>query len=155
MATGAKRIETRSWFTSYRGPLLICASVRRSREQLDFLSCWEFQAGLAPLVGRPLELGGEQRRWAGVREEHLGFGRALCLVDLTACRATGSLTQDEIGTDAPFGDFSRGRFAWITTNLRVLSPPVPVTGRQGLFDVALKADGDQVTAIPPQGELFG
>lgn len=133
MATGAKKIETRSWGTSYRGPLLICASRRRHLgELIHHLCIWQFQGCLAPLVGEPLDL--TAMSWPGVKIEHLQFGNAVALVDLVDCKPTGALTLDEIGTDGPFGDYSRGRFAWITTNLRRLQP-FSVRGKQGLFEV--------------------
>ena len=52
MACGRKNIETRSWPTNYRGPLLICAAKRKvKKELLAHLKEWEIQNGLAPLKG--------------------------------------------------------------------------------------------------------
>jgi hypothetical protein len=34
------------------------------------------------------------------------------------------------------GDFSPNRFGWLTRNLRVLTPPVPIRGHQGLWDLS-------------------
>jgi len=132
--TGAKRLETRSWSTRYRGPLLICAAkggIPKS-ELIFLLSCWNFQGGLAPLVGKPLDL--TFRSWPGVKIEDLNFGKAVAVVDLVNCKPTGKLTQEEIGTDEPFGDFSMGRFAWQLENV-VAIEPFPVKGMQGLFEV--------------------
>ncbi|NLE60710.1 MAG: ASCH domain-containing protein, partial [Planctomycetes bacterium] len=46
MRCGAKTIETRSWYTSYRGPLLICGAKRWSDEQDAILRMPEIQRGL-------------------------------------------------------------------------------------------------------------
>jgi hypothetical protein len=109
------------------------------RDIKGFLMLCEFQGGLAPLVGKPLNLGlsGEVRTWEswpGVRIEHLPFGVAVCIVDLTDCVPAGNLSNEQIGTDLPFGDFSLGRWAWKLENVRKV-PPFAVKGEQGLFDV--------------------
>lgn len=75
--------------------------------------------------------------WPGVKMEHLQFGNAVALVDLVDCKPTAKLTLEEISTERPFGDFSLGRFGWITTNLRRLAP-FPVRGAQGLFEVEVE-----------------
>ncbi len=124
MATGAKTIETRSWSTSYRGPLLICASQRRNKTQLnDLLEDPDFQNGLAGLCPR----------WP-VTFNDLNFGHAVAVVDLSNVVPTSSmvLAQDE----EAFGDFSNNRFGWCTRNLRRIKP-FPIKGKQGLFDVDL------------------
>lgn len=112
MAVGAKRIETRSWETKYRGPVLICASARRVDHRL--LSESEYGALFA---------------------ETLRPGYALVLVDLVDCCPTEDMGPREIGSDRPFGDFSAGRYAWITCNRRRLEP-FPFKGSQRLFRVS-------------------
>ncbi|HBA70804.1 MAG TPA: 2-oxoglutarate dehydrogenase E1 [Geobacter sp.] len=132
--TGAKKIETRGWPTKYRGPLVICAAKGglSKGELIHQLCFWHFQGGLAPLVGLPLNLTGTS--WPGVKAEHLPFGAALGTVDLVDCIPTDKLTLGQIGTDSPFGDFSLGRFGWILENVRPFDKPMPVVGRQGLFN---------------------
>ena len=132
--TGAKTWETRSWPTSYRGELLICAAKGglSKADLLYYLCLWEFQGGLAPLVGKPLDLSGHS--WPGVQIDNLNFGKAVAIVNLTDCWRTDDLHLAEIGTDNPFGDFSLGRCAW---KLELIEPiePFPVRGRQGFFCV--------------------
>lgn len=136
--TGAKKFETRSWATNYRGPLVICAAKGglAKRELLFELSCWSMQGGLAPLVGEPLDLTGKS--WPGVKLEHLSFGKALCVVDLVDCIKTDDLALGQIGTDKPFGNFGLGRFAWKLENVRILEPPFEVKGKQGFFEVEIQ-----------------
>lgn len=117
---GLKTIETRSWGTVYRGPLLIHASLRRSGK-----SAW--------LASPPL------------REhipdfEALPFGSIIGEVILTdVCR----LRELLIGPDAfrdrsleaqAFGEAPE-RFGWIFDNATALSEPIPATGRLGLWEL--------------------
>src|SRR5690606_18871774 len=44
----------------------------------------------------------------------------------------GSLTDRELTDQLPFGDFTPGRFAWITDRPRPLSEPLAFRGAQGL-----------------------
>lgn len=133
MRTGAKTIETRSWPTRYRGPLLICAAVRKNLRDLDgLLLDPDFQEGLAPLLDDPLLRLTLARR---VESHHLLFGMAVALVTVVDCCPTESLLyRPEIETQESFGDFSPGRFGWVTKDLRRFAP-FPITGRQGLFNV--------------------
>lgn len=130
----AKTIETRGWYTKYRGPLLICASKGGlPLYKLDYhMSLWEIQCGLAPLIGKPLDL--NNATWPGVGIMHLNHGKAVALANLTDCKKADDMTLGEIGTDHRFGDFSSGRFAWILSEIK----PVEyfrVTGKQGFFNV--------------------
>ena len=125
MLLGLKRIETRSWPTSHKGDLLICASKR----PLD---------ATAREVLLNIHL-------------HSGFdiqpnpGMALCVVRLIRC---DRITEERRGFKAldgrepalleeQLGDYTPGRFAWATNAayLRPLARPFPVRGQQGLFDV--------------------
>ncbi len=139
VACGAKEYETRGWSTSYRGPLLICAAkggLARGDLQTR-LSLPNFQAGLAPLVGKPLDLENRDQQ-NGVGVEHLSFGCAIALVDVVDCVGTESFRRDEVPlslAEWSFGDFGPGRFAWKLANVRRLELPVPVKGRQRLFNV--------------------
>lgn len=111
MAMGAKRIETRSWPTSYRGPLLICASKR------------------------PMDAVGQEIR---ITLADHGFfftpryGMAVCVVDLIRCDVIAPYERD--GLEYELGDFTPGRYAWTTANVRPVMP-FAVSGRQGLFEV--------------------
>lgn len=132
VAVGAKKIETRSWGTNYRGPLAIHASKGWNIEQSSLLSCWEFQAGLAPLVGRPLNFA--KLTWSGIEEKHLPRGAVVAVCNLVDCVPTDSLTQAQIGTDRPFGDFSLGRYGWLLADVKLFPKPVPAKGMLGLWN---------------------
>ena len=126
MRTGAKTIETRSWYTNYRGPLLICSAKRFTAAQAAFMMGNKVQEGLAAL---------RRNGTALVNPSDLQpFGRALALVDLVGCHSTEALFYTVPKREKPLGDFSPDRFAWETDNLRTFEP-FPVKGSQGLFEV--------------------
>jgi hypothetical protein len=133
--TRAKTYETRSWSTSYRGRLLICAAKGGlpKMELQGYVSSWPFQGGLAPLIGHSLDFIGE--KWHGITIDDLNFGKAVAIVELIDCKPTEELTQSEIGTDRAYGDFSVGRFAWKLNLLRRDFKPFPIRGSQGFFEV--------------------
>lgn len=132
--TGAKTIETRSWSTPYRGPLLICAAKGGlpRKEVAGWLSLWEFQHGLAPLLGKDDPSVAER---PSITVDHLLFGKAVAIVELVDCRPTVDLSDEEIGNDRPFGDFTPGRFAWFLKMVRNDFVPFPITGSQGFFEI--------------------
>lgn len=141
IALGAKRIETRSWSTNYRGPIAIHASKRFILwEMIDCSSSWTWCGVLGWIMGRG------ERPW-----ESLPFGAIVATAELVDCRPTGSFTVDELdterGPDTPgglykyterfLGDFSPGRFGWVLANIKPLKTPIPYRGAQGLFDVEI------------------
>lgn len=110
MARGIKKNETRSWPTNYRGDLVVCAAKRKMAPE-DLVLAHKYQIAINP-----------------------PYGCALCVVHLKECTASEFLptvTEQE----ADLGDYRPGRWIWITSNLRVLRTPIPVVGRQGLFDL--------------------
>lgn len=123
MAIGAKKNETRSWSTEYRGWLAIHASKGGLRigEMSSLMSNPIFQVALK-----------------GVK---LASGEIVAIVRLVDCVPTESLlclsprhprlTPEE----EAFGDYAPGRFAWITTDVFRLPEPIPYRGRQGLVEL--------------------
>jgi hypothetical protein len=132
ITTGAKKIETRSWSTKYRGLLAIHASKTWNLQLLSMLSLWHIQGGLAPLVGKPLDLTGNS--WAGINEDHLPKGFIIATCNLVDCIPTDNFTQKQIEFEKHFGDFSTGRFGWILENVITLDKPIPAKGKLGLWE---------------------
>lgn len=122
---GLKGYETRSWGTSYRGPLFICAAKRPiDRTWLRY-------------INEILRAHGH----ASISIDEFRPGHAVALVDLTQdiiCNfnAYGKRLRPENLSDLELrlGDFSRKRHALKLENIRAIEP-FPVTGRQGLFEV--------------------
>ncbi len=127
MRCGAKTIETRSWYTAYRGPLLICAALQWTREQDEVLAWPSIQHAFRHA----------HANWIGPRYSvaSMCLGKAVCIVDLQDCLHSELLRVDPAyEAEIAFGDFSDGRYGWVTNNRRVLDP-FPVRGQQGLFEV--------------------
>lgn len=121
VSLGAKRYETRSWQTRYRGPLLIHASK-------GFPTAAKRLVVEEPHFRAALEKGG----FANARFMPTGAVIAIC--DLTACMPAarvGHLSPEEYS----FGDFSPGRYAWLLTDVIRLQIPIPWTGALSLWDV--------------------
>ena len=143
IALGAKRIETRSWSTRYRGPLAIHAAKRRIvNELIYFGSCWNFCGALGRRMGDQAPL-----------YEALPFGAVIAVCELVDCRPTDSFTVGELDrrrkpanmphadlyqwSERGFGDFKPGRYGWVLDNICALPEPIFYRGRQGLFNVDL------------------
>lgn len=115
IACGAKRIETRSWSTKYRGPLTIHAG--RTVPNMDFFP--------------PRE---EKALW----NEDTQFGKVIAIAELVDCV---EMTIERIAAwrntygddEIAFGHFEPGRYAWILANVRRIEP-VPAKGRQRLWE---------------------
>lgn len=144
IAIGAKRIETRHWSTSYRGPLVIHAAKTRN----ELAMCWnepfrtvlEDAKKLPPITRRGegrAELNYEERCHfikQGVSQGWmLPLGALVCVVDLMDCVPTEQLQPDE--PENHFGNYAPGRFGWMLENIRPLPHPMPYRGGQGLFCV--------------------
>lgn len=126
VALNGKRFETRSWPTTYTGPLAIHASKNT--------------AALDAIFGdaTPPEFRAIKRLMASVGlgcREPFPLGAVVCTVDLVGCWRTDFMGGDELVTDAEkiVGDWSPGRFAWVLTQVKRLEPPIPAAGRQGLW----------------------
>lgn len=126
IAMGLKRFETRSWQTSYRGPLLICSAKKRL-SKADFID----------------------KAWLHVAPstyETLPFGQALCIVDLSRIYTTDHVILSSWPSihdmnpplsekERALGDFSPRRFALELQNIRRFKEPWPWPGALGLFNV--------------------
>ncbi len=134
VAIQAKRLETRSWATRYRGPLVIHAAKGFPRWALEL--CFE-----EPFVSA-LRAGGI------VTPGDLPRGALLATTELTGCFPTPGeavpwreffggfrLPPDE--PELSFGDYGPGRHAWRLEDVRQLPEPIPYRGQLGLFDVDL------------------
>lgn len=120
MAAGLKTIETRHWPTRYRGPLAIHAAKRRmSIEERELVQDWRNVRFL-------------QWTWPPA---DLPYGAIIAVVELVDCISSSKALIGLPAAEIAFGDYSMGRWAWITRNLRVINPPIPYRGRQGLFEV--------------------
>jgi hypothetical protein len=139
VAIGAKRIESRSWSTSYRGPLAIHAAKQLPVSWSQF-SARPFTAALGDLA--PLN------NYGAPDLACLPCGVVLATCELIDVRRVEDRRGDWVwvegdadvpggvlpAAEVPFGDFNPGRFAWMLENVRPLDEPVPARGRLGLWE---------------------
>ncbi len=123
VADGTKRVETRSWRTSHRGPIAIhAAATRAGWEDLD-----EEVALLLGLKCVP------PRR--APRPSDYAHGAVVAIADLVHCEVMDEgLLASEDRLERLVGDWRLGRFAWFLENVRPVQAPIPARGRQGLWE---------------------
>jgi len=152
VALGAKRIETRRWRTSYRGPLVIHATRKLPPEAasladehdmyiqaLDGRPSWSLPLGcllatciLVDVIPTATLLRSTANRTpeldAKIRATLRFVGKSTAQCDEALTRAT--LTEQEF----EFGDYREGRYAWLLDDIVRLPHPITCRGRQRLFD---------------------
>lgn len=153
VAIGAKRIETRSWSTSYRGPIAIHAAKGFPRE--DRQECFRspFREALLggqirtvallprgavvatarlvdvlPIVGSQLPRG---VKCVGLDDE--GIVRGWAPSEMAGQPMHVGEIQ-EVEHEAAFGDYTPGRFGWLLADVVKLPEPIPARGSLGLWD---------------------
>jgi hypothetical protein len=144
VALGSKRVETRSWPTSYRGEIAIHAAKGgcSKYDLIDVTSSWTWCGALMSLglrMGNGFDL-----------EAALPFGKIVAVANLVDCRRTDDFTQSEIDTrrfptgesveiyswtERMMGNFSLGRFGFVLENVRSIPSPIAVRGMLGLWNV--------------------
>ena len=152
VALGMKKIETRSWSTSYRGPLAIHAG--------QGLGPVGGKAGLRDLVGSEpfhtalCHVGGNGMLdwWGKDVVEQLPRGAIVAVCELAIClpverltKGPGHITLTKIADrtnerwdfteqEQAFGDYSYNRYAWLLSDVRRLPEPIPAKGALGLWE---------------------
>lgn len=122
VAIEAKRIETRSWYTNYRGPLAIHAAKGFPRTCMDLCGQAPFSLVLSPHYNGDCE--------HIIRVLPRGAVVATCRLAHVCRTPPKELTKQE----RSFGDYTQGRFAWILEDVEMLATPIPATGMLGLWD---------------------
>lgn len=134
VAIGAKKIETRSWSTEYRGLLAIHAAQRFPEEaQKLFIELPFWNA----LRGAGYEFTSKLPRGAIVAVAKLfdvqGIGNE-CLYKYQDDAIIGTKMPLPTGNELVFGDYNPGRFAWMLEDIKQLSEPIPAKGWQRLWN---------------------
>lgn len=131
IAAGWKEVETRGWYTDYRGPLAIHAG---RKKDIDGRILW-------------LSLGEKLPDWPEKKPfEELTFGAIVATCQLSACLRTASVEYDAKKlkqwfqpargweTERRFGNYGMGRWAWILRAVVPVDPPIPAHGWQRLWN---------------------
>lgn len=110
-----KKIETRSWKTSYRGELYIHASSTRVPKE------WKENKELMNLV-----------------QEELTFGKIICKCNLVDCIEMTEEWIDKLKKEQPeeyvCGIYEKGRYAWVLEKIEPLEEPITVKGHLGIWN---------------------
>jgi hypothetical protein len=117
---GLKRYETRSWPTSYRGPLAIHASriVRMAQRE----RCWR-----PPIRGLLAQ--------AGIAPSDLPLRCLVGVVRVVDCVPAPDLIDELDARERELGDWRDGRHAWLLADAVPLAVPVPWPGQLSLFEL--------------------
>ncbi len=110
-----KKIETRSWKTSYRGELYIHASSTKVPKE------WK-----------------ENKELMSLLQEKLSFGKIICKCNLVDCI---EMTEEwinkikkENSQEYLCGVYEKGRYAWILEKIEPLNSPITVKGHLGIWN---------------------
>jgi hypothetical protein len=133
---GIKRFETRGWAPprSLIGQrLAICAG-----KTTDGLDCYA-TADDGPHSPRIVAM--HRLKTHGLDLMNLPFGKVVGTVLVCDAINCPPLESEDPGEfERALGDWSDGRWCWSTVDARALSIPIPVTGKQGLFDLPTDVD---------------
>lgn len=146
IAIGAKRIETRSWGTAYRGPLAIHASKTFPAWAKD---CAGGSSVFRGALGWPDLCGPLTQEWIddiSTRLKALPLGAVIAICRLVGCKLIMDSElklgpcADSARMLAPpepelfFGDYTPGRYAWILEDVAAFPQPIPAKGALGLWE---------------------
>jgi hypothetical protein len=113
-----KIFETRSWYTGYRGPLLIHATKKQDGEVKDFIGSREFRQAM---------------RRHGLTESDIHFGAIIGKVDLIGCSLMSRMPEPS-RRERMFGFWSPYRYALERGPRPVIfDRPIPYRGSQARF----------------------
>ena len=114
-----KKIETRSWKTSYRGELYIHASKTHIPKE------WKDNKELMNLL----------------KESSLNFGSIICKCNLVDCIYMTKEYVENIKRDNYqeyiCGEYKEGRYAWILEDIQVLDNPIKAKGHLSIWNFSM------------------
>ncbi len=131
VALGKKRIETRSWPTTYRGPLAIHAAKGFPEQAQELCRQEPFWSALKTIAsddyyGDPYDL-----RWPLHQQLPRGHIIAVGLLEEVQ-RIFSNFPVEE--PERSFGNYTKGRYAWTFSTIYQLERPVPARGSLGLWN---------------------
>lgn len=124
LVLGEKQVETRHWYLSHRGPLLIHAAKRFAVAEQELCMRWPFEDALCK---------------HGYGIGNLPLGAIVGMVDVIECHRTehvyfhGNTPQENF-----FGNFAPGRYGIVCRNPREFEKPIPMRGFQGLWNYEME-----------------
>ncbi|MFY9223230.1 MAG: 2-oxoglutarate dehydrogenase E1 [Blastocatellia bacterium] len=124
MAVEAKRVETRSWSTKYRGLVAIHASKSLTRETKELCGAYPFNQYV-------------------ISPAHLPLQKIIAVGKLISCSKAESYkkylentkSKEAASLELAFGDYSYGRWAWEFKDVVQLEKPIEIAGSLGLWEL--------------------
>jgi hypothetical protein len=146
MAAGLKRVETRSWRTSWAG--LVAIHAGRNVEALEVLShSVPLRSGLH-IAGAQLPDGWFANPADRLLRECAPLGAIVGVGMLQHCERTETLvSQGAFEEERPFGNYGPGRFGLVFEAVVPVPTPMPARGHQGLREISDAALTDTLRAL--------
>ena len=161
IAGGAKQYETRSWATQYRGPIAIHAAAK-DPNKLPGAAKEELERAVRELFNAE-KYKSSPWRWLPTgaviaTAELVSVWRIVYNVKMDVEEAREypiigeRMAEDKHETvsydyfvpskkEIALGDWTPGRYAWKLANVKILQSPIPVKGKQGLWNFEMPGDG--------------
>lgn len=140
---GHKRIETRSWNTKYRGPLLIHASAKYTNHQDWLATEWHVMLDDSQVY--------HNHRGAIIGMVNVvDTGRTDILIPDNKVEILGDGQYDYIHLtkqEEAFGDYSPGRYGWLLSEPLLFPEPIPCKGALGIWNVPENLTAEAETQI--------
>lgn len=161
IACGAKQYETRSWATQYRGPIAIHAAAK-DPNKLPGAAKEELERAVRELFNaekyksspwRWLPTGAVIATAELVSVWRIAYNVKMDVEEARKYPIIGErMAEDKHETvsydyfvpskkEAALGDWTPGRYAWKLANVKILQSPIPVKGKQGLWNFEMPGDG--------------
>lgn len=157
VAIGAKKIETRSWKTNYRGEIAIHVSKHLNPVSRSLAMTFTQEPFATALYGvfwdkKPSTLLGQPAETWQCYPERFNLGCVIATCELVHCIQVTKFQSSSrcawiddkkkyhevcVPPESPeydFGDYTPGRFAWILENVKILDTPIPAKGALGLWE---------------------
>lgn len=146
VAVEAKRFETRSWPTNYRGPIAIHAAKKNPLSNIRELHPI-VQVDILNALCKAFSIK------SGVIDRlRMTSGCIVATAELVECWEIRMIDEDaealfkkhhptivnnrfvNLKDEIMFGNFAKGRYAWELANVKMLETPIPAKGKQGLWE---------------------
>jgi len=128
---GAKKIETRSWNTSYRGEILIHASKKMTGEYKRLCETEPFKTALKDVNELPLgKIIGKVNIVSTIKTEDIIYVSD----GMIPLKERTKYNKNHWDIEFAFGDYSPGRFGWLLSNPVSFTNHYPINGAMSFWN---------------------
>ncbi len=152
IACGAKKYETRSWATKYRGPIAIHAAMKDpcklpipvintvAQTVREEIAAYRYPPWAIMPRGEIIATAELVNVWYIVHNpgpnvdeaRHIDIGAESLTLDKHDPHFGDYFVPTE--REIALGDWTPGRYAWELANVKILPEPIPIKGKQGLWN---------------------